>query len=131
MSLLLVVYLIGLLNPLGNFFFGIALVSSLATFVVLLWYMYETERSEIRTKLLKVFTIISIMCFLITAIIPSQQTGYMMMGAYVGEELVKSKTTEKLVDGTSEILGKVNIIVNQKLDEYIQQDKKEVKNVKN
>ena len=145
MSLMLAVYLLGVLDPLRSLLEFIAGFSIVATLGAIMWCFENFEYSwnkdkdgnfnqstlyiiNVRRQLLKFAPITAVVVSLIAVAVPTQKTGYMMLGAYVGEEIVKSKTAENFANGTTEILGKVNTIVNQKLDEYIKEsDNKEVK----
>lgn len=145
MSLILVIYLLSLLDPINALVSFIAIISTLTSIITMLWFMEDYEYSwnkdadgnfkphvqkllNFRKQVIKIAPVVALSLWFITILIPSQKTAYMMMGAYVGEEIIKSKTADAVANSTTEILGKVNKIINQKLDEYIEQDDtKEVK----
>lgn len=59
-------------------------------------------------------TIGSIVLTLIATLLPSEKTIYLMLGAYTGQKIIQSETA-----------GKVLEIVNLKIDDYLEEAKKE------
>lgn len=59
-------------------------------------------------------TISSIVLALIATILPSEKTIYLMLGAYTSQKIIQSETA-----------GKVLEIVNLKIDDYLEEAKKE------
>lgn len=57
---------------------------------------------------LKVLPFAFVLCFLLSAFIPSQRTIYLIMGSELGEEVIQSETGKRVLDA-----------VNKKLDEYL------------
>lgn len=85
---------------------------------------YTVDGSQEAKKLIKPAVWTAILVGSLWAIVPSQKTAYYMAGAYIGTQIVKSDTADKVVQ-----------ILNLKLDEYlletIAETNKKIKNENN
>lgn len=57
----------------------------------------------------------------ISTLLPSEKTAYMMVGGYVSQRIVQSDTMGKVVNESSKISGKILNIINNKLDGYVEE----------
>jgi len=63
---------------------------------------------------------------IVTVIIPSEKTSYMMVGGYLAETVSKSDQFNKALSDSGNLAGKLTTIVNNKLDLYIKDTEKEL-----
>lgn len=153
MNLLLLTYIIEILDPFKQVLNVTAMLSFICMFFFAGWFFVEKgsyyssdldkdgkPKPEILAKENSITNIgklslkVGITSLVLTLLIPSEKTAYMMIGAYVTETVVTSPVTAKIVDktidkvgkisdNTDEISGKVLTILNQKLDKYIKEGK--------
>lgn len=77
---------------------------------------YQNSVEALKLKWLKLPATVIILLGLLTAIIPTEKTMYTALAAYVGQSVVQSETADKVLK-----------IVNGKLDEYLVEMDKAVK----
>lgn len=61
-------------------------------------------------------------------ILPSEKTSYMMVGGYLAENVANSEQFNNALNQAGNITGKLNTIVNNKLDAYIKETVTELTN---
>jgi hypothetical protein len=97
----------------------------LGTFIIMVLAVAihnETARSDdkrkypLSNKMGKWALSLAFVGYMISAILPSEKTMYLMAGAYAGQQALQSETAAKVVT-----------IVNSKLDEYIAEAEKSLK----
>ena len=112
MELMLFLWLAGVVEVVGGFFFAIGLVTA---GILLFCAIYNTLEGEpFKPKI----WIVVLMCSssLIAVFIPKQDTLYLMGAGYLGQRAVQSETADKVLK-----------IVNGKLDEYLNDVEKSIK----
>ena len=151
MNLLLLTYIVELLDPFKHILNITAMLCFICMFFVAFWFFVEKgsyysseldnndkpkqevlDKENIITNIGVISFKVCMTCLILTTLIPSEKTAYMMVGAYVTETVITSPVTAKIVDktidkvgkvadNTDEISGKVLTILNQKLDKYIKE----------
>lgn len=59
-------------------------------------------------------------------ILPSEKTSYMMVGGYLAENVANSEQFNTALNQAGNITGKLNTIINNKLDNYIKETEKDL-----
>lgn len=110
MSIELILYLVGLLDNV-TMWFAFAFVAVIGSSVYLFILTMDefpgsahAENIKRGKKILKYSTIL----MLIFTFLPSSKTAYLMLGAHIGKEVVRSETFDK-----------VQKVIDHKLDEYL------------
>lgn len=127
MELAIFVYLASVIGNVGVIFAitGILLVVIAASVwgIRYLSYAEDASRSYSKDSAVKprskpfVYSIIlGVTLMLLSALLPSQKTMYLMAGAYAGQRVVQSYTADKVLK-----------VLNSKLDEYLSETEKEKK----
>lgn len=129
MTLALIVYLIYSISAI-HVFLKVGLFITLMTLIVTSairlaredysWYFNQdgTLKDEIKSfrnmidKSIKYSSIIAIILSFFITIIPSERTAWMMVGAYTGQKIAENEKVQQLS-------GKVVAIIENKLDDYI------------
>lgn len=104
MELALFVYLAGVVGNIGAFL----TVTSIVLFLAVLFSVIHYSLDEKLSKLSKWYIVAPFIFGLLSAMVPSEKTMYLMLAGYTTQQVVQSETAEKVVK-----------IVNTKLDEYI------------
>jgi hypothetical protein len=129
MTLAFIVYLISFVSVLSNTLVVVDIISMLvliATFIMITTeedYSWDIDRNgnlkqrvlEFRKNVRKAFKISGITmicCIICGAIIPNEKTAWLMVGAYVGQQVAENEKVQ-------ELSGKVLTIIEKKLDAYI------------
>ena len=110
------IYFIDILEKISTFFglIGVIILSCLALFI-LFYAVYCDDRYDNNKKFSNIknykknmifYIIISGLFLLISNIIPSQKTAYMMAGVYFGEKIVKSDKASNLANKTYSLIEK-------------------------
>lgn len=111
MSIEVIIYLLGLLNPCA----ALQGITGLALFVVGAFFLLNIVTggevlTEDSARKLNIWFKRLMVCFLVLFLVPTQKTAYMMLGANLGKEAIQSETAQK-----------IQKIVSIKLDEYLKE----------
>lgn len=120
MELALFVYLAGVVSSIGTVLFTASIVGLIA--LILFWiitligvaescWTFSKFANYLRNATIGVFSL-----GIITAIIPSEKTMYMMLAGYTAQTVVQSDTAAKVLK-----------VINQKLDGYLEEATKDTK----
>jgi hypothetical protein len=127
MDLVLLVYGISLLTPIGSVAMMVALISVFAIVGLMIYRAsecsqesyYNSERNEQRAKdaewamgRVGVALKVLIPTVFLLIVLPTQKTAYMMVGAYAAQKVAENGKVQ-------ETGSKVLQLINQKLDDYI------------
>lgn len=142
MDLALLVYGISILHSINNFLTTVvvvgSIVTSITTFVYLCFrldspskYDYmdkpksEVEKSwndkkDFVAKIIKFSIPVLFVASILAIILPSEKTAYIMVGAYTAQKVAENPEVQKLS-------GKVLTIIENKLDTYVDEAEKKIK----
>lgn len=144
MDLALLVYGISLLTAFGSFITFVASMCILITIISTFIYVYHTlerpsdydykyggidkkvldkqwsERKEWSKTIIKIFAPLFFVVAIIGILLPSEKTAYVMVGAYTAQKVAENPEVQKLS-------GKVLTIIENKLDSYIDEAEKKMK----
>ncbi len=97
MELALIVYLISLLGPITSLLVTMALTTGL---VSLAWWFFWTISHDfggtVHTKWPTRWTIVTVVLASICAVIPTEKTAYLMVGAYATQKIAEAPKTQQL-----------------------------------
>ena len=107
-----IVYFAGVVGGISAFlgsmaFYGVLIAIFCAIMYMILW-SNKRDPSKVLKRTLVTAMILSTLSGGFQALMPSEKTVYMMLGAYAAQSALQSETA-----------GKVMLIVNQKLDQYL------------
>ena len=140
MTLALIVYLIYSISAI-HIFLKIGLLISVLTIIVTSairlaredysWHFKRdgTLKDEVKSfrnmidKSIKYSSIITIILSVFIVVIPSERTAWMMVGAYTGQKIAENEKVQQLS-------GKVVTIIENKLDDYINEQVEKASNKK-
>lgn len=114
MSLALFIYFCGIVGSLTMFFFWSGLIAVICATIV---KIYTFEANQVFEPIWFKTFICGIISLFLCAFIPSEKTMYMMAGGYTVQKVVESPEVQKIND-------KVFKVINDKLDDYLTEDKK-------
>jgi NADH:ubiquinone oxidoreductase subunit 6 (subunit J) len=118
MDLALLVYAI---NTLPGISIVLGILASLSAVIILCLFMYmvdQTDRNQDKEniawawKRIKIWSGIGLAMVFLVVLLPSQKTAYVMVGAYVAQKIAQDPKVEQMG-------SKVLVIINQKLDQYV------------
>lgn len=109
MELALITYLITIIQGIEGFFLVVGFVSGLVSLAILLWGLLESPK--LVKKLWFTVPIFLVASFMI-ALIPEKKDAYIILGAYVTQEIATNPNT-------IEIGTKLLNVVNKNLDEIL------------
>ena len=142
MDLALLVYGISILHSINNLLVAIiiasAMISGIAIFVYLCFRLDEpskydymdkpkpevekswNDKKDFVARIVKFSVPIFFMVSIISILLPSEKTAYIMVGAYTAQKVAENPEVQKLS-------GKVLTIIENKLDTYVDEAEKKIK----
>lgn len=147
MSLLLLIYVLNLLDEFDKALTLISMITIIVTFLMSIIWFYNSEEaskhynhedtrkrhkqlSEWSAKYTKIGLLLIGIFSLMDFVVPSKKTGYLMVGAYMAQELANSEVAQKVWSESSNISGKIVKIINKELDGYLEENKDAVESGK-
>ena len=112
MELAFLVYTISLLNSISTILVILGIVVLLLSFFFCMTYYGSCYCDTSAWKWAKIWFFTAISFFCVSALIPSQKTAYMMVGAYAAQKVAENPKTV-------ELSGKVIKIIEANLDKYV------------
>lgn len=105
MDLVLFIYLASVVDGISKLLLSLGFVLIVVSFVFLLAIVSDKLKDHLFNKLIKYTIPSAIILFVVVTLIPSERTMYLMGGVYLGQQIIKSDTMDKVSD-----------IINLKLD---------------
>lgn len=105
MDLVLFIYPASVVDGISKLLLSLGFVLIVVSFMFLLAIVDDGLKDHLFNKLIKYTIPSAIILFVVVTLIPSERTMYLMGGAYLGQQIIKSDT-----------MGKVSDIINLKLD---------------
>jgi len=121
MELALLVYGISVLSAINGLLLFVCFCVAVVIFARIISYdhnrhAYKKDTWEITSKVIQKYVIIFLVLSSITALIPSQKTMYVMVGAYAAQKVAQSPETRTISE-------KVLKVIEKELDEQINEVK--------
>ena len=114
MSLMLIVYILGLLGSVLNTLAILIGVSIFGIFISSIFMVEPSTPSQYSKgfRMLKIFSTVALSCLFLVTVLPSTNTSYTMLAAYGVEEVLSNTDTQR-------IAGKSITLIEKTLDTYL------------
>ena len=105
MDLVLFIYLASVVEGVSKLLLSLGFILTSVSGIFLIVIVFDNLKDHLFNKLIKYTIPSAIILFVVVTLIPSERTMYLMGGAYLGQQIIKSDTIDKVSD-----------IINLKLD---------------